>query len=321
MNGFRKRHTMSGNQSFSQRMGYVPQKAIQIEAVDLPLKQLLWHECYEWLNVAMRSAYMEHNAADLYRHVWVEFFGESYDTFEPLVKRKYDTWDGPRNPRSAFLVEYIRQFFFDEKTPWYRLFDLIQFLLTLPVDDERNRGITVVNLNARLYQGKSAYRVVNGQFVPITNRAELAAVEKATEPSASALRPVSIHLQQAMNLLADRTAPDYRNSMKESISAVESLCKLVAKMPGGTLGQMLEKTAKELDLNDHLRDGLKLIYKYTSDDHGIRHGLKDERHPGRECAVLAHHLFGVRELRNREGEETREVANLTPGPSSAVSCV
>jgi hypothetical protein len=93
----------------------------------------------------------------------------------------------------------------------------------LPVDDERNREIFVVNLNGRLAQEMSAYRIINRRFAPITNRAELAAVEKTAQPTSSALDPVSIHLQQAMNLLADRTAPDYRNSMKESISAVESL--------------------------------------------------------------------------------------------------
>jgi hypothetical protein len=65
---------MSGNQSFSQGMGYVPQKAIQSEAVDAPLKNLLWHECDQWLKVVMNAAIMEQNSSGLYRQVWVEYF-------------------------------------------------------------------------------------------------------------------------------------------------------------------------------------------------------------------------------------------------------
>jgi hypothetical protein len=61
---------------------------------------------------------------------------------------------------------------------------------------------------------------------------------------------------------------------------------MVAAMPNATLSPALEKVAKELDLNDHLRDGLKLIYKYTSDEHGIRHGLKDDDQPGQEDALF-----------------------------------
>lgn len=74
--------------------------------------------------------------------------------------------------------------------------------------------------------------------------------------------------------------------MSSSFSERMGYVSAKANMPGSTLGPALERTAKELDLNEHLRDGLKLIYKYTSDDHGIRHGLKDEDHPEQEDAMF-----------------------------------
>lgn len=56
------------------------------------------------------------------------------------------------------------------------------------------------------------------------------------------------------------------------------------RLESATLGPALDKLAKDLDLNDHLRNGFKEIYVYTCDDHGIRHGLKSVDHPEQEDA-------------------------------------
>jgi len=45
--------------------------------------------------------------------------------------------------------------------------------------------------------------------------------------------------------------------MKEAISAVESLCKLLVGPSYKTLSPALEKVTKELGLNGNLRDGFK----------------------------------------------------------------
>jgi hypothetical protein len=87
----------------------------------------------------------------------------------------------------------------------------------------------------------------------------------------SLLAPVSKHIDTALKLLSDKQNPDYRNSMKESISAVEAVCKIIAKN---------EKTK----LHQRLRDGFKALYAYTSDTHGIRHALKDDDQPEAEDA-------------------------------------
>jgi hypothetical protein len=78
----------------------------------------------------------------------------------------------------------------------------------------------------------SAYRFVNGVIAKITDQVEIDEIDRALE---STRDPVRTHLRRALELLSDRESPDYRNSIKESISAVESL---VATVVGekGTLG-------------------------------------------------------------------------------------
>lgn len=75
------------------------------------------------------------------------------------------------------------------------------------------------------------------------------------------------HLEKALTLLSDRKKPDYANSIKESISALESL---VQELLGekGTLGQLID----ELDVHPALKKGWKCFYGWTSDEGGIRHG-------------------------------------------------
>jgi hypothetical protein len=98
------------------------------------------------------------------------------------------------------------------------------------------------------------------------------------------LRPVSTHIETALKLLSDRNRPDYRNSMKESISAVEALCKIIAQNDKATLGPALDAVAAKTKLHPKLQDGFKALYGYTSDDHGIRHALKDDSQPNEEDA-------------------------------------
>jgi hypothetical protein len=123
---------------------------------------------------------------------------------------------------------------------------------------------------------KSGYRFVGTQLIPITNGQELASVQDALEPSAQ-LNPVSEHIRAAVEPFSDRKNPDYRNSIKESISAVEAICKIVTGEENATLGQALKKLeSKGITLHEALKKSFSSLYGYTNDADGIRHALLDE---------------------------------------------
>ena len=79
-----------------------------------------------------------------------------------------------------------------------------------------------------------------------------------------------------MELLSDRKNPDYRNSIKESISAVESFCKLLTKNEKATLGEALKVLEDKYELHPALKSSFSHLYGYTSDADGIRHCLIDQ---------------------------------------------
>jgi hypothetical protein len=120
----------------------------------------------------------------------------------------------------------------------------------------------------------SAYRYVGGKFAEITNQSDLAAVGDAVQQSD--FPGAAQHLARALVLLTDRRNPDPRNSIKESISAVESACKQIAGTPKATLEDAIKILEKRGDLHPCLKGGFSKLYAFTSDQGGIRHAMLDE---------------------------------------------
>ena len=261
--------------SFSERMSLKHPRALQINGMDKDLVVSLWNALTKHLRSLRSMRRAAGYEAALRTNVWTRYFKLLADEIPTTSNNIYDC--------SRFW-EFVKQWYFDENRAWHERYDFLEFIaVDMPLNTVSKEGF-VNSLNEALETETAGYRLINGQFAPITNALELDEVGIATKPLTTALQPVSTHLQQALKLLSNKLNPDYRNSMKESISAVESLCKLIARMPGGTLGPALEKTAKELGLNDDLREAFKKIYKYTSDDHGIRHALKNNDEPEEEDA-------------------------------------
>lgn len=131
----------------------------------------------------------------------------------------------------------------------------------------------IANLNPMLERENSAYRIVGNEFIDVISKDEIEEVEHALDSRHAA---VKIHLERAVSLLSDRKAPDYRNSIKESVSAVESMVKIVSGDSGATLGGGLKKLKDIAPLHPALEKAFLAIYGYTSDSGGIRHALLEE---------------------------------------------
>ncbi|MFN2927287.1 AbiJ-NTD4 domain-containing protein [Lachnospiraceae bacterium YH-ros2228] len=115
------------------------------------------------------------------------------------------------------------------------------------------------------------YRFVDGLIVPISDQYEVNTVKQALNTKEDVVRE---HISKANRLLADRSQPDYENSIKESISAVEALCEILTGVAGkeATLGKMLKKLEDNgIIIHSGLKSAFNILYGYTSDANGIRH--------------------------------------------------
>ncbi len=105
----------------------------------------------------------------------------------------------------------------------------------------------------------------------------LAEIENAIAQSGNltSFKGANIHLKSALEKLSDKKAPDYRNSIKESISAVESVAKAISGNTKDSLGSALDKIKDKIKIHQALEKGFKQFYGYTSDSGGIRHALME----------------------------------------------
>ena len=138
------------------------------------------------------------------------------------------------------------------------------------------RPILIAALNSILETELAGFRFVNGILVPITDQAEIAEIEGAsTAVGLRGLDGAKVHLDKALGFLGQKPKPDYHNSIKESISAVESVVNLVAESDGNGVSGALEALSKHTDIHGGLKAAMKQLYGYTSDKGGIRHAMID----------------------------------------------
>jgi hypothetical protein len=229
---------------FSQRKGIKPIKStIQTDSMDNELRTGLWNGLYV-----------------LYWEKYRSLISHSEKYLDTLENRWSDTYD------------ILRKYFF--RCRWYEVYDFIEFVANNCPDQSLN-GAFMDICNKILETELSAYRFMGGKIVQITSEDEILEVEEALQVLIS---PVNEHLNRSLELLADRKNPDYRNSIKEAISAVESLCCLITENENTTLGRALNKieTDGKLELHGDLKEGFKKLYSYTSEADGIRHSLMDQ---------------------------------------------
>lgn len=234
--------------SFSERMGLVPERQIQTESMDDRLRNRL----YNFFN-------------QISRDFDSRFIRYILDQIGEKVNNGY---------RDNLKIEEL---LLDESL-WYIPYDIMEYALVwvkyyynkYPYEGDFNE--TEEELNEILIEEKSGYRFVNGQFVPITDETELEEIKTAMH---SEFKAVDTHISKALSLYSDRDNPDYENSIKESISAVESMCCIITGMTGGsaTLGAALKKLEDNgVVIHEAMKSAFRQLYGYTSDENGIRHG-------------------------------------------------
>ena len=259
---------------FSERLGYSPKRDLRVESLDVDSRNRLWS--IVWFHLL--GTYYGADPTG-YRFIedelWDRFYKKSRDEFPKRIDEQ---------------LNHVKADF--RSCPWHRAFDLLEFIAQNYPDYEHgsfseyksatlNSFIEAVNII--LEEEHSGYRFVGAAISPITSRVEVKEVGSALDSPG----PSADLLQKALEHLSNREQPDYRNSVKESISAVESMANLITGVKNPSLGQALPEVEKRLGLKLHgaKRKALLSMYGWASDE--ARHGLLEESNLNQEDARFA----------------------------------
>jgi hypothetical protein len=239
--------------SFSERMGFVkPPEFMQLDDMTEELSNLLFNFCVEIFRTFNPSPFE------------IDFEEISQlQTMQREINDLFKRRDGDfriLDGVGALSVGAVHKSYSGLK--WHQKYSFCEYLVKFDYPK------AVQKLNQILERENSGYRLNEDcQFVPIANQQEL---DEVSEAQHSTVDMVALHMNKAVTCFADREKPDYDNSIKEAVSALEALAQKITGEKKGTLGALIKK----LDLHPSLREAVSKLYGYTSDG-GIRHAKKD----------------------------------------------
>lgn len=253
---------------FSERYGYVKPRDVLIkERITEEISNAICTafdrlgDAFNYIDV---NSYRNHDAsyAALELAIWVHFENKRQNDFYEYRGRK------------VVATEYVKS-----GSVWYKVLDMLEFSIKWMNNNFNDRArheefCKFVNyLNRRFTELGFAYRIVDCEIIEITSEEEIVAIEQALTIGDS----VSNHISTALRLLSQRPEGDFRNSIKESISAVEFVCREITGKT--TLGDSLKELEKKgVVLSPMLKVAFEKLYVYTNDKAtGIRHALMDEK--------------------------------------------
>lgn len=248
---------------FSERYGYVKVSDVIIRERITPEIQNAICSCYDRLDNIMREqTYDSDSYIQLEKYLWVFFLNKR--------EKEFYTYNG---------YHIVATHFIESEEEWYKKLDIIEATIKYLYAYERNpMHHPIVDeftrlLNFEFERHKFAYRVIQKEVAEITSENGIAAIETALQTTSNNIR---LHLNKALELYSLRPTGDYRNAIKESISAVEAYCR--EKTNEETLGKALNKMeAQGITIPKMLKVAFEKLYAYTNQpDTGIRHALMDD---------------------------------------------
>ena len=167
----------------------------------------------------------------------------------------------------------IIPFISNKQNERWRKIDIIEYTITYLTDNQKEKeAIDFVSiLNEDFKRLNFGYRILHNSVIQITSDVEMQTIEKALDLNNNS---VKIHLHSALEALAIRPVGDYRNSIKESISALEAFSR---KITGEKVFNFSKMESQGLKIPSVLRKAFEKLYGYSNDETtDIRHSLMDE---------------------------------------------
>lgn len=243
--------------SFSERHGYKPVRTlIQRDNLDEDTRREIWN-LLAVLPREFDKFFRDDTESNILEALWVWHFEEDRDA----------------KPTDFSIWRRIKDAVYNDQ--WNEVLDLLERFGKYWNRNETRESAGLKQaylkaLNDCFESNLVGYRVIGLEITPVDSNVEAEAISGALVDS-EVVAGARHALGRAVELLADRASPDYPNSIKESISAVEAIVKKVTDE--GTLGAGLKKLeAAGLSVHPALKGAWSQMYGWTSADDGIRHG-------------------------------------------------
>ena len=256
---------------FSERNGlYVFNTAIQLLDFDRRTRKSIYNLLFETITyfsknrlIYFKDDSLANNFNEIvFKKFYIDILGGFSDDIIP-----FSDW-------KTLFREHIRKIILN--APYNEVLDVVEYICNFIENNliHKYNGIVHNSFNQLFEKENVGYRFVNGIISPITNEAEIEEIHSALNTPLDNCR---IQIEKALKLFSDRDKKDYKNSIKEAISAVEALCKNIPGKESSTLKEAVNSFEKSgINIHPVLKESILKLFAYASDEGGLRHGEKPE---------------------------------------------
>jgi hypothetical protein len=237
---------------FSEREGYVPMRSvIQTDDLDNDTRLHIWNMILR-VNRAISDRHPLSARRRFIGEIWAVGLNAAID----------------EEPGDSAVWYTAKRVVMDDL--WFKALDFVEQYISIVGREVQMDGDLRALFNTVFEHKLVGFRFIEGVLVRVDDQQNADAIQNAMSET-TAVAGARTHLTNAARMLSDRSNPDYANSVKEAISAVEAVVRDVTGE--STLSAGLTKLrGSQRPLHPALLAAWTKLYAWTSDASGIRHG-------------------------------------------------
>lgn len=213
---------------------------------------------------------------------------ETHEAFVALIREESDPWDYDNQSSWVALTAHVKD------CQWPEFYDFVELVGKLlqqrddsgPFDETAFFKAYQTKVNALFQEDGIGWELTDKSELHRQTPTSLAKRLKATESQLTdKYANARVHYQKAISYLHQHPI-DEANSIKEVISALESVCK-VHFPKASTLGDAIKLMRRDSVYSSHLLDALERLYTYSNATPLVRHGHAKPGRPSLPEAELS----------------------------------
>jgi len=209
-------------------------------------------------------------------HLVERFFGGEHQ--KSYLHLYWEICVALRIPRERGLTDYSASIVIErliKNCEWYQFYDICEVVWANPYSQySRHQEEFTEQVNALFREEQLGFQLKDGKIEKVGSGFIDAKVQEARyllkEPE---FKGADEHFEKAIKALNVRPNPDVENCIKDAVSAIESVGRIIVGNDKALLSDIIRDMAKNGTIPKPLDQAIQKIYAYRGDQPGVAHGL------------------------------------------------
>ncbi len=213
-------------------------------------------------------------------HLVERFFGEGYQkTYGDLHQ---EICVALRIPRERVLNDYYTSIVIEKlikACEWHQFYDICEVMWANPGArylEHKHKEEFTAQINALFREEQLGFEIRDGKVEKVGSGFIDAKIKETRYLLKEAeFRGADQHFEKAMKAINERPKPDVENCVKDAVSAIESVGRIITNDENALLSDIIKSAVKKDVIPQPLDQTFQKLYAYRGNEPGVAHGAVD----------------------------------------------